>query len=177
MTGCREGSRGGLRGRRGPVDLGAVGLGRGSGRTQSSPGGGSARLVTQRPSRERGTGGSEVRQGNASRALKASKDIIEEGEETGCAQRNGGVGGREQRRFGGVARDTLIEEARRSTTLEIRYLTVVASDDGKWRDRKQNTARDKTSAQGEKHVMDGGERGGGVKTSGRGRLGSVGRDL
>ena len=175
-TGCREGPRGGLRGRRYAVDLGAVGLGRGSGRTQSSPGGGSARMVPRRPSRERGSGGSEVRQGDASGALPASADTPEEGEEPGCAPRTGGVGGREPRRFGGVARDPRPEEARRSTTLG---LATMSSGRGvcRWKSGAIESTIRRVINLRLKGAWgpDGGERGGGVPTSGRGRLGSVGR--
>src|SRR5512135_3628162 len=175
-SGCREGTRGGLRGRRGAVDLGAFGLGRGPGRAQPGPGGGGARLVPRRPSRERGPGGPEVRQGDATGALPPPAEAPEEGEEQGHDRGTGGDGRGTPRGFARLARDPLPEEARRGATAALRCLPVLAPADGERRDREHDPPRDQPPAQGEQHLLDGGERGGGLPTPGRGRLGSVGRD-
>ena len=80
------------------------------------------------------------------------------------------------RRFARVARDPLLEEALRGGTAAVRLFPLPGPADRERCDREHDPSGDQPSTQGEQHLLDGGQCGGGVPTTRRSRFRAVGGD-
>ena len=98
------------------------------------------------------------------------------GQEPGRDRRIEGVGGGPARRFARVARDPLFDQALRCGTTAVQLLPMPRRADGQRGDREHDPPGDQPSTEGQRHLLDGGQCGGGVPTAGRRRFGAVGRD-
>ena len=117
---------------------------------------------------------SDLAEERAHGAVRPTSPVAQEGQERGRDRGIGGVGGGPARRLAGVARDPLLEPALRGGPAAVRLLPVPRRAAGQRCDREHDPAGDQPPAQGEQHLLDGGECGGGVPTAGGRRLGAVG---
>ena len=104
------------------------------------------------------------------------RGLLKAGKSQDVIARIGGVGGGPARRFAGVARDPLFDQALGGGAAAVRLFPVPGRAAGQRCDREHDPPGDQPPAEGQQHLLDGGQRGGGVPTAGGGRLGPVGRD-
>ena len=80
------------------------------------------------------------------------------------------------RRLARVEGDPLLEETLRGGTTAVQLFQVPWCTAGERCDREHDSPGDQPSTQGERHLLDGGQRGSGVPTAGCRRIRALGRD-